>query len=117
MLLGCGLGVDSKITIADGNVFQHPHNIYLDQLIKTGILGLLGLLGVIAYVVIRGLKARSCMVWGLIAGLVALVFDGKDLLTNPDDMWLIFWLPLIIVYWEIKRGSADRVANSDASAV
>lgn len=117
VLLGCGLGVDSKITIADGNVFQHPHNIYLDQLIKTGILGLLGLLGVIAYVVIRGLKARSCMVWGLIAGLVALVFDGKDLLTNPDDMWLIFWLPLIIVYWEIKRGSADRVANSDASAV
>ncbi len=115
--LGCGPGIDSEITIADGHVFQHPHNIYLDHLIRTGTFGLLGLLGMIAYVVIRGLKARSFMVWGLLTGLVALVFDGKDLLTNPDDMWFIFWLPLILVYWEIKRSSADRVVNGGTVVV
>jgi hypothetical protein len=43
------------------------------------------------------------MVLGLAVGVVGLFFDGNTLLTNPDALWLIFWLPLIMTYWEINQ--------------
>ena len=38
------------------------------------------------------------------------MFEGNALLTNPDDMWLIFWLPLIMTYWEINQKNHQGIA-------
>ncbi|PCI70485.1 MAG: hypothetical protein COB26_03060 [Piscirickettsiaceae bacterium] len=100
LLLGCGLGGNSEITIGDGKVFQHSHNIFLSHLVNTGLFGLISLLGLLVLVIVKGLKNHSIMVYGLLAGLVGLMFDGKSLITNPNAIWLIFWLPLVIICWE-----------------
>jgi len=102
-LMGCGFGGNSDIIIDSGLRFQHAHNLFLSHLINTGLFGLLSLLGLLIYTVYQGLKVRAMMTLGLIVGSVALIFDGHALVTNPDDMWLIFWLPLVMVYWEIKK--------------
>lgn len=101
--LGCGLGGSGGITIADGNVFQHAHNIFIVQLINTGIVGVLSLIFPLAYIIVKGLRAKAVMVFGLLTGLAALVFDGRELLTNPDALWFIFWLPLAHIYWHVSR--------------
>ena len=110
LLFGCGIAVDSQISIESGRVFQHPHNIYIMHLINTGIFGLISLFLLLVYVCIKGIKSNSLMVFGFMAGLIAFIFDGKDLITNPDDIWLIFWLPLTLVAWEINH----NVFNKDA---
>ncbi len=103
LLLGCGFGGNSEVVLESGQVFQHSHNLFLSHFVNTGLLGLFSLLGLLGYVVYQGLSLRSVMVLGLIVGLLALFFDGSALLTNPNALWLIFWLPLIIVYWEINQ--------------
>ena len=99
---GCGLGGEQGISIADGNVFQHAHNIFIVHLINTGIVGLLTLLVPLAYIFAKGWKGEPAIAFGLLTGIVALFFDGKELITNPNSLWFIFWLPLAQVYWQVK---------------
>jgi len=112
-LLGCGFGGNSDIIINSGLSFQHAHNLFLSHLINTGLLGLLSLLGVLLYTVYQGIKLQAMMILGLLVGCVALFFDGHSIITNPDDIWLIFWLPLIMTYWEINYTQTKRVAESN----
>jgi len=100
---GCGFEGSSKITIASGLSFQHPHNIFLSHFVSTGLLGLLSLLALLSYVIYHGVRVRSTMILGLVVGLVSLFFDGNALLTSPDALWLIFWMPLVMTYWEINE--------------
>jgi len=109
--LGCGLGANRGITIADGLTFQHAHNIFIVQLINTGIVGLLSLLVPLTYILIKGWLAKSAMVFGLLTGVVALFFDGREVITNPNALWFIFWLPMGQVYWQIKVASPYKRAQ------
>lgn len=103
LFLGCGFGGNSEVTIDNGRTFQHSHNLFLSHLVNTGLLGLLSLLGLLGYVVYQGVKLGAMMALGLVVGVVGLFFDGNALLTNPDALWLIFWLPLIMTYWEVNN--------------
>ncbi|GEM_PF-5726490 len=108
LFLGCGFGGNSEVTIENGRTFQHAHNLFLSHLINTGILGLFSLLGLLGYVIYQGIKSGAAMVLGLSVGVVGLLFDGKDLITSPDALWLIFWLPLVMTYWEINEKKTER---------
>ncbi|ORU93552.1 MAG: hypothetical protein A6F70_06000 [Cycloclasticus sp. symbiont of Bathymodiolus heckerae] len=110
LFLGCGFGGNSEITIESGRTFQHSHNIFLSHFLNTGLLGLLSLLWVVGYITYQGFKHNAIMVLGLLVGIAALMFEGNALLTNPDDMWLIFWLPLIMTYWEINQKNHQGIA-------
>ncbi len=114
LLLGCGFGGNSEITTSAGKVFQHSHNIFLSHLINTGLLGLISLLGLLGLTIVKGLRNHSAMVCGLLAGLVGLMFDGNSLITNPDAIWLIFWLPLVLVCWNnnCRKASIVRCKKS-----
>ncbi len=115
LFLGCGFGGNSEITIESGQTFQHSHNIFLSHFLNTGLFGLLSLLCVVGYITYKGFKRNAIMVLGLLVGMAALMFDGNALLTNPDDIWLIFWLPLIMTYWEInQKKHQDIVAIRDS---
>jgi len=105
VLFGCGFSESGGILIGGGDVFQHPHNIYLMHLLNFGIFGLISLLALLFWLLIRGFKCQSVMVFGLVTSLIGLIFDGKDLLTNPNELWLLFWLPVVLVYWEIKQNN------------
>ncbi|MEW4981705.1 MAG: O-antigen ligase family protein [Cycloclasticus sp.] len=115
LFLGCGFGGNSEITIESGQTFQHSHNVFLSHFVNTGLFGLLSLLCVVGYITYQGFKHNAIMVLGLLVGMAALMFDGNALLTNPDDIWLIFWLPLIMTYWEInQKKHQDIVAIRDS---
>jgi len=111
--IGCGFGGNSDIIINSGLSFQHAHNLFLSHLINAGLFGLISLLGLLFYTVYKGLKGHAFMTLGLLVGCVALFFDGHLIITNPDDIWLIFWLPLIMTYWEINNAKTNRVAKSN----
>lgn len=105
VFFGCGFAENGGIVIGSGEVFQHPHNIYLMHLLNFGIFGLISLITLLFWLVIRGFKYQSVMVFGFVTSLIGLMFDGKDLLTNPNALWLLFWLPVVLVYWEIKQNN------------
>jgi len=111
-LIGCGFGGNSDIIINSGLSFQHAHNLFLSHLVNTGLLGLFSLLGLLLYTAYQGLKGHAFMTLGLLVGCAALFFDGHSIITNPDDIWLIFWLPLIMTYWEINHAQTKGVAES-----
>lgn len=111
-LLGCGFGENSDIIINSGLRFQHAHNLFLSHLINTGLFGLLSLLGVLFYTLYQGIKVKAMMTLGLLVGCAALFFDGHSIITNPDDIWLIFWLPLIMTSWDINNTQKKCVAES-----
>ena len=75
------------------------------HLLNFGIFGLISLITLLFWLVIRGFKYQSVMVFGFVTSLIGLMFDGKDLLTNPNALWLLFWLPVVLVYWEIKQNN------------
>jgi len=109
VFFGCGFAESGELVIESGEVFQHPHNIYLMHLLNFGIFGLMSLMTLLFWLVIRGFKCRSVMVFGLVASLIGLMFDGKDLLTNPNEIWLLFWLPVVLVYWEINQNNKNNI--------
>jgi hypothetical protein len=109
---GCGFGDDRGVVIDDGLVFQHAHNIFIVHLINTGIVGALGLLIPLAYILVKGWQVKSAMSFGLFAGIITLFFDGNELITNPDALWLIFWLPVAQVYWQIKLNEEELLGHS-----
>jgi len=109
---GCGLGGEQGITIAAGKVFQHAHNIFIVHLINTGIVGLLSLLIPLTYIFARGWKGEPAMFFCLLTGVVALFFDGRELITNPNSLWFIFWLPLACVCWQVNEATLAQEARS-----
>ncbi|MBV1913727.1 MAG: O-antigen ligase family protein [Cycloclasticus sp.] len=109
--IGCGLSDNLGITIADGNVFQHAHNVFIVQLVNTGIVGLLSMLVLLSYLLIKGFLVKSTMVFGLLTGVVALFFDGREVITNPNALWFIFWLPVAQIYWKIAQPLTCRSNN------
>ena len=109
VFFGCGFAESGELVIESGEVFLHPHNIYLMHLLNFGIFGLMSLMTLLFWLVIRGFKCRSVMVFGLVASLIGLMFDGKDLLTNPNEIWLLFWLPVVLVYWEINQNNKNNI--------
>jgi len=109
---GCGLGGEQGIKIAAGNVFQHAHNVFIVHLINTGIVGLLTLLMPLTYIFAKGWKGEPAMVFGLLTGVVALFFDGRELITNPNSLWFIFWLPLACVCWQVYEATLAEEARS-----
>jgi len=103
VLLGCGFNGESEIVTEEGLILHHSHNILVSHFVKTGLLGLLSLLALLVYVFKKGVTEMSIMLIGLTGALIALFFDGNSLVSNPDALWFIFWLPLTITYWEINE--------------
>ena len=63
-------------------------------------LGLLPLLAFVATQVLSLRRARSMgNSWGLYlsVALVMLSFDGDLVVGNPDELWLLVWLPMALI--------------------
>ncbi len=98
---GLGLGSDYIVMRADGQLFQHPHNL----LIHTGIT--IGAIGVALFSILwllcgwRLLKNRSeplfscAFSWWVFASITFWV-EGYSLWNKPGDTWLQIWPPIAI---------------------
>jgi hypothetical protein len=98
---GFGVPVDEQVVGADGKVYGHLHNLFFSVLLYSGYPGLLLLLGYVTLLLVRVIRfpERGHIMLGalLLYGLLALFTSGKYPLTRPNDAWLLFWVPLLLL--------------------
>lgn len=98
-LKGLGIGTNYSVTIADGQVFDHSHNLFTHTTILLGLPGLV-LWSVVWLLVLReAWLARStalgrCMMGVWIFSTCAMQFDAASLTGSPRAEWFISWLPI-----------------------
>jgi len=103
VFMGCGWSGGSTVEIPSGLLFNHPHNLYIQHLMNTGLFGIISMVGLMFYLIREGIRKNSMITIGLVTSFIAMVFDGGDLITSPDAIWLIFWLPVVLVSWDIDN--------------
>lgn len=93
ILLGCG-NRHNFGTVIDNIYFYNPHSIVLSQLLYGGVLGVLFLLATLW--IINKEARHTAEHWKpvfLYCALASLPI-GHTLLTHPDFIWILIWLPL-----------------------
>lgn len=113
-LAGLGIGANYSVTIADGQVFDHSHNLFTHTAILLGVPGLI-LWSVVWLLVLReSWLARAttlgrCMVGVWIFSTLAMQFDAASLTGSPRAEWFISWLPVglaSVLVWARSRSEA-----------
>lgn len=93
----------------------NTHNIFLTVLYYGGVVGLLQYLAIVGATFYLSWRDRESSSISLLAavlqlyGVVAMQFDGVNLLTRPADFWVLLWLPIgLHVYGRLhgSRGGA-----------
>ncbi len=110
-LFGCGARFKSDLLIRGELPINHAHNIFLALLVHTGIVSLVLFL-LICIAALR-LSYVNKNYWGmyLLSSMIALNFDGSQLIGNPDELWILILLPIFMIMLKSNRFSAtDKTA-------
>lgn len=96
-MLGCGPSFSPDIRIQNGLAIQHPHNIFLAMGFRYGLLGLLLFAVTMLLTLQKAREQRSA--WGgyLLIALAMLNFDGRELINSPHEVWLLVWVPAMLI--------------------
>ena len=105
IILGCGWGHELNHIAHDGFAISHPHSMYIQHFYWGGLIGLFLLFACISVPLIKGVQLSKYLSWPLIIGSVALGFDGKSLISMPNERWLLVLLPLVILIGECAKFS------------
>ncbi len=101
LLFGNGLLTDDNLFIHSGEEFIHPHSAYIATIFYGGIFAgclLLSILLFSFHTAIRWLvhtKDALCICMLLLATLL-IATDGSKIVTKPNVIWLIFWMPICL---------------------
>jgi hypothetical protein len=99
LLFGNGILSDDNLFIHSNIEFIHPHSVYIATIFYGGIFAgclLLSILLFSFHTAIRWFvqkKDALCMCMILLATLL-IATDGSKIVTKPNVIWLIFWLPI-----------------------
>lgn len=118
--LGFGFNAYEILVPSSGEVFKHPHNMYLDLAIRLGVPGLLLFALLWGCVAWRAWQNRTEPLGRALLALwvfssVALQTDGIGLWLKPNADWLITWLPVALSLVLAARQSTDGVVSRQAS--
>lgn len=93
ILFGCGNRYDFDIH-TQGMFFYNPHSVVFSQLLYGGLIGSL-LIAIFVYTVARKTH-QTASFWTpvFIYSAVACTTIGHSLLTHPDFLWILTWLPI-----------------------
>lgn len=96
-LFGCGADFNSARLMYGTLPINHAHNIFLALMVQTGILSLILFLLICASTLYLSYINRSY--WGLylLSSIIALNFDGSQLVGNPDELWILVLLPIFMI--------------------
>ena len=108
IIAGCGWGREFGFIARDGSAIAHPHSMYMQHFYWGGLIGLLLLLACIAVPLIKGISSSNYAAWPLLAGSVALAFDGKSLISLPNERWLLVLLPLVVLIGDLARLQKEK---------
>lgn len=117
-LAGLGLGSDYHVVIADGQRFDHSHNLFTHTAIELGIPGMLIWSAVWLLVLRESWRAREtalgrCMMGIWVFSTFAMQFDAASLTGSPRAEWFISWLPVglaTVLVW--AKGPREAVVKS-----
>jgi hypothetical protein len=99
LLFGNGLLTDGNLAIHSGLEFIHPHSVYVATLFYGGIFAGCLLLSVLLFSFHSAIrwfvhtKDALCICMLLLATLLVAT-DGSKIVTKPNVIWLIFWVPI-----------------------
>jgi O-antigen ligase len=99
----------------------NTHNIFLTVLYYGGLVGLVQFLAIVTTTFYLSWRDRRHSSASLLAAvlqlysIVALQFDGANLITRPADFWVLLWLPIALHVFgrmqHIARGGANCTAR------
>ena len=107
-LSGCGYA-DVSLHTSLGEIL-HPHSIFLSHGFYSGLPALVLLIVALGTTLV--IAVRQSNPWGLflLLALAMLNFDGHRLISNPDELWLLVWLPaMLIMARELRAPSAKAL--------
>ncbi|QKE64664.1 O-antigen ligase family protein [Aquipseudomonas campi] len=118
--LGFGFNAYEILVPSSGQVFKHPHNMYLDLAIRLGVPGLLLFALLWGCVAWRAWQNRAEPLGRALLALwvfssIALQTDGIGLWLKPNADWLITWLPVALSMVLAARQSANGGMSPQAS--
>lgn len=101
-----------------GEPLSDTHNILLTVWLKYGapaLITLLLLLGYATVVTLKNLDNKTLRLGGalLIFGMTMLFFEGHDIMTKPNRMWLMIWIPLGIIMGAMHEQSHAFASGND----
>lgn len=117
---GLGLGGNYKV-MADGQYFDHAHNLFTHVAIELGLPGLLLWCAVWLAVLREAWKARETIYGQGVIGVwlfsfLAMQFDAASLTGTPRAEWFISWLPIglasVLVWARVKTDACDKISRS-----
>lgn len=103
--------------------FRHPHNMALSVTYALGVLGLVMWLALwVPGLVVRALAGdkggnEMYILLPVIAGVVALTFDGGEPLSTFHFNWFCFWIPALLLLSSQSFYGAARYSASESSRI
>lgn len=104
--LGMGFNHELNFVNYDGTHISTAHSIYLGTLYKGGAIGLALLLGYGLFCALRAFKAgyrQDAAIYLFM--LLFIASQGMFMISNPRETWILFWLPLAVVFSASSRAS------------
>lgn len=102
--------------------FPHSHNLFVDTLRITGVIGLTLVLFQLVIIIKSSVQyyyenatVRIITCW-LTTGLLLSLVEGKQPLSRPAPSWLMYWIPLLLLFALVRlnkqRPGVEQKANT-----
>jgi O-antigen ligase len=96
--LGVGFGERLDLPYGDGLLAPHAHNLFLEVLVRSGVMGLLMLLVIAGYVAFKAWRptpSEQLCLAPLLFFFTAMMTDVQKLVNSPSSAYVVIWLPLV----------------------
>ncbi|SDT95286.1 O-antigen ligase family protein [Halopseudomonas salegens] len=94
---GCGFTIEDSVIIRENYEIYHPHNIFLTFGFYGGLSTLTLFLLTACCALVVSWRRRDPWFGYLLLALIMLMFDGGSPLGSPDELWLLVWLPIMMI--------------------
>ncbi|HBC7434505.1 MULTISPECIES: O-antigen ligase family protein [Enterobacter] len=102
MIFGWGFNKELEFINGYGQPVTTTHSLYLATFLKGGVVGLLLLLSMVLFAgrqCLRHLAANhKAEIAVIVFALMFYVTQGMFVISNPREYWVLFWLPLAIIF-------------------
>ncbi|HBM8318671.1 TPA: O-antigen ligase family protein [Enterobacter cloacae] len=102
MIFGWGFNKELEFINGYGQPVTTTHSLYLAAFLKGGVVGILLLLSMILFAgrqCLRHLAANhKAEIAVIVFALMFYVTQGMFVISNPREYWVLFWLPLAIIF-------------------
>jgi len=114
MIYGCGFGYDFNINVS-GRHYAQLHSLILSQFFYGGLLGFIAFSVVVIRTLWVLLKNDSPWFGVLVCSLVILMTNRHEIISNPNFVWVMLWVPIGLSGILFKKENIVCVDNNKMS--